>query len=170
MILAIGGGLLVGQNLGPTRAPLLYSDGTMTITLDGPDQVAATGPASCSVVADGSELSISGDPNLQLTTAGDPFVSIYFDQGDRWEAIYGGPRADGVRLVITVTPRAVPADGKPGTIGMGADATSSVTIDADATGGVLRFADLVPLTGVDYTGEAMDLSGQIEFLCEPPPG
>ena len=95
-------------------------------------------------------------------------MSVYFDRGDRWEAIYGGPRANGVRLVIAVTPRAVPADGGPSTIGMGADSTSSVTIDANATGGVIHFADLVPLADADYTGEAMDLSGMIEFICTRP--
>ena len=169
VILTVGVGLLAGQNLGPVRAPLLYSDGSMTITLDGPVHATASGPATCSTVADGSELSISGDPNLRLDTAESPFVSVYFDRGDRWAAIHGGPRANGVELVITVTPRAVPADGRPATIGMGADATSSVTIDANATGGVVRFDDLVPLAGADYTGEAMDLSGMIEFICDDEP-
>ncbi len=168
VILAIGAGLLAGQNLGPVRAPLLHSDGSMTITLDGPIEATASGPATCSTVADGSELSIGGDPNLRLDTTESPFVSVYFDIGDRWEALNGGPRANGVRLVITVTPRAVPADGRPAMIGMGADATSSVTIDANATGGVVRFDDLVPLADADYTGEAMDLSGMIEFICDEP--
>ena len=62
----------------------------------------------------------------------------------------------------------VPDDGKPSTIGMGADGTSTVEADFNATGGVIRFADLVPLAGIDYTGEAMDLSGTIEFICDVP--
>ena len=79
--------------------------------------------------------------------------------------------SNGIYLVISVTPTAVPDSGKPATLGMGADESSTVTVDANQTGGVIRFAHLVPLTGADYTGEAMDLSGRIEFLCDaPPPG
>ena len=135
---------------------------------NGPIQATASGPATCSTVPDGSELSVGGDPNLRLDTTESPFVSVYFDRGDRWEALDGGPRANGVRLVITVTPREVPADGRPAMIGLGADATSSVTIDANATGGVVRFDDLVPLADADYNGQAIDMSGMIEFTCDEP--
>jgi len=167
--LAVGIGLLVGQNLGPSRAELLVGDGTLALTLDGPAPASGSGGASCSTVADGTEISVSGDPNLSLDVPDEPLVSVWFEKGDRWEALRGGPRApDGTMLVITVTPRAVGEDGTPSTIGMGADETSTVEIDYDSTGGTLRFADLVPLTGVDYTGESMDLSGTIEFTCEAP--
>jgi hypothetical protein len=168
VVLAVGVGLLAGQNLGPTRAPLSYAEGSMTVVFDGAIAATASGRAECQSVVDGSEISVSGDPNLRLDTPDQPFLMISFDKGDRWEAIYPGPRANGIALEITVTDPRVPDDGKPSTIGMGADATSTVEADFDATGGVIRFADLVPLTGVDYSGEAMDLSGTIEFICDEP--
>jgi hypothetical protein len=171
VVLAIGVGLLAGQNLGPSRAPLQVADGSMSIVLDGPVVATSSGPATCSVTEDGAELSVSGDPNMRLDTPDRPFVNVFFDRGDRWEAYRGGPRSNGIYLVISVTPTAVPDSGKPATLGMGADESSTVTVDANQTGGVIRFAHLVPLTGADYTGEAMDLSGRIEFLCDaPPPG
>lgn len=168
VLLAIGVGLLAGQNLGPSRAPLLHSQGSMSLLLDGPIAATASSPATCQSVADGTEISVSGDPNMHLETPDRPILMIWFDKGDRWEAIRPGPRANGIALQITVTPSRIPDDGKPGTIGMGADATSTVEADFGATGGVIRFADLVPLAGTDYTGEAMDLSGSIEFTCDKP--
>ena len=169
IVLVVGVGLLVGQNLGPARARLLSGDGTLALTLDGPSPVSGSGGASCNTVADGTEISVSGDPNLQLDSPDEPFVDVWFDRGDRWEALRPGRRAtDGTLLVIRVTPRAVADDDKPSTIGMGADETSTVTFASDGTSGTIRFADLVPLTGPDYTGEAMDLSGTIEFTCEAP--
>jgi len=169
VILVVGIGLLAGQNLGPSRSELLVGDGTLALTLDSPVPASGSGGASCNTVVDGTEISVGGDANMALDLPDNPFVSVWFEKGDRWEALRGGPRApDGTMLVISVTPRAVGEDGTPSTIGMGADETSTVEIDYDSTGGTLRFADLVPLTGVDYTGESMDLSGTIEFTCEAP--
>ena len=165
VILVIGIGLLAGQNLGPSRAPLLYADGSMSVILDGPIVATASGPASCQNVADGTEISVSGDPNMRLDTPDRPFLMVWFDKGDRWEALRSGPRSNGIALQIAVTSPRVPDDGSTGTIGMGADASSTVELDANATGGVIRFANLVPLSGADYSGEAMDLSGTIEFVC-----
>ena len=102
---------------------------------------------------------------MRLDTPDQPFLTVWFDKGDRWEALRPGRRANGIALVIAITPARLPDDGSPGTIGMAADASSTVEMDANATGGVLRFADLVPLSGADYSGEAMDLSGTIEFIC-----
>ena len=168
VVLAVGVGLLAGQTWDLRPHLLWYAEGSMTVVFDGTFAATASGPADCQSVADGSEISVSGDPNLRLDTPDQPFLMISFDKGDRWEAIYPGPRANGIALEISVTDPRVPDDGKPSTIGMGADATSTVVADFNATGGVIRFADLVPLTGVDYSGEAMDLSGTIEFICDKP--
>ena len=67
VILVIGVGLLAGQNLGPSRAPLLYADGSMTVVLDGPIVATASGPASCQNVADGTEISVAGGPTCAWT-------------------------------------------------------------------------------------------------------
>ena len=43
------------------------------------------------------------------------------------------------------------------------------TIDATFTndGGRVEFAGLSPMTGVDYSGDALDLAGTIEWTCRP---
>ena len=64
--LAVGVGLLLGQWIGPSREPLTVSTGTMTLTLSGPIQGVATGPADCPTVPSGEELQVTMDPNTRL--------------------------------------------------------------------------------------------------------
>ena len=110
-VLAAGIGLLLGQNLGPSREELLISDGTMTLTLTSPVAATGTAPAPCSLVGSETEYSISGDPNMRLDTPDEPFVSVYLAKGDRWLVHAGGeaPHHEDTQLRIPsssfITPR-----------------------------------------------------------------
>jgi hypothetical protein len=165
VVLAVGIGLLLGQNLGPSREPLLVRDGSITIRLEAPYQAMATGPATCSTVESGTEFSIYGDPNLRLDTAGEPFVMIATDTGNRWRVRSDAPTKDGVLLQIGITQALVAEDGKPSTTGM--QATPSSTLESTFTpdAGRIRFAGLSPMTGVDYNGDSIDLAGTVEWTC-----
>jgi len=75
--LAVGVGLLAGQNLGPSREPLISQpDGTITMELESPVVAVASGPADCTNVASATEFQVSGDPNLRLDSPDRDFVSI----------------------------------------------------------------------------------------------
>ena len=86
VILVVGIGVLAGQNLGPSRAELLVGDGTLALTLDSPVPASGSGGASCNTVADGTEISVGGDANMALDLPDEPFVSVWFEKGDRWQA------------------------------------------------------------------------------------
>lgn len=166
VILAVAIGLLLGQNLGPSREPLIQqTEGSITLHLESPVQGTATGAVSCTNVASETEFQVSGDPNVRLDTDRS-FVWISIDKGDRWAVLDDGPRADGVSLWISVTPEAV-IDTKSTTIGM--QATDRSTVDATFAneGGSVRFSGLEPMSGPDYTGESLDLAGTIEWRCGP---
>ena len=171
---ALGGivvaiGLLAGQNLGPSREPLLQRfDGTMTLTLDRPVSGVATGPASCTSVASGTEFSMTGDPNMRLETPDRPFVMVYANAGDRWEVSDRAPRKDGVRLNIELTGVEVPADGKPSPARMAATPSSTLTVDLDSEGGSIRFAGLAPLDEAGRAGDAAEFSGSLQWTCGKP--
>lgn len=166
MALAVGIGLLAGQNLGPSREPLIQSfNGTMTVHLDTPVVATASGSASCSTVASGTEISVSGDSNLQLDTPDHPFLSVYLNKGDRWEADDNAPRKNGVRLELRLEGRLVPADGRPVATEMQVGPSSTIVVSFSNTAGSIRFADLVAKTGPDSTGESIDISGLIEWTC-----
>lgn len=164
--LVIAVGLLIGQNLGPEREPLQPGEGTLTLTLETPVVATATGPVNCSIVASGTDFSMTGDPNLRLETPERPFVAVSFDAGDRWEVFHATqrPRKDGAHFSIGVTSPFV-VDGKPSTIGMAATDESTLETTVTATGGTIRFANLAAQTGVDYSGQAMDLSGTLTWTC-----
>jgi hypothetical protein len=166
VVLAIAVGALLGQNLGPSREELILSTGTITLALDAPVADTATAEVSCTTVASGTEFSISGDPNMRLSDRS--FASVFLDSGDRWVVLGNGPRTNGVRLEITVMPELVPDDGGPSSVGMQATPSSTVEADFANEGGRVRFADLEPMTGIDYTGASMDLAGTIEWTCDPP--
>lgn len=164
--LAIGIGLLVGQNLGPSREPLIQSlNGTMTVHLDTPVVATASGSAWCSTVASGTEISVNGDPNIHLDTPDQPFLSVYLNKGDRWEVNDSSPRANGVRLELGLEGRLVPDDGKPLATEMEVGPSSTVVLSFTKTAGSIRFADLVARTGPDSTGDLIDIAGLIEWTC-----
>jgi len=171
IVVAVGVGLLAGQNLGPDREPLVGPvDGTMTLRLTSPVVGVATGPAFCTNVASATEFQVSGDSNIRLDTPDQPFVSISVNVGDRWRVLRETPRKDGVLLRIDVTGTQVSADGKPGTIGMMATDASTLEWTFSNEGGLIRFADLMAQVGPDFTGESMDLAGSLEWTCEAASG
>lgn len=166
MAFAIGIGLLAGQNLGPSRQPLIQSfEGTMTVHLDAPTVATASGSASCSTVASGTEISVTGDPNMQLDTPARPFLSVYLNKGDRWEANDDSPRVRGVRLQLGIAGRLVPDDGRPLATEMEVGPLSTVVVSFTNTAGSIQFADLVARTGPDSTGDSIDIAGLIEWTC-----
>jgi hypothetical protein len=166
VIVAVGIGLVAGQNLGPSREPLMIpSDGTLTLRLDSPVVGVATGPAICSNVASATEFQVSGDPNVRLDTPDQPFVSIYVNVGDRWRVLREVPRKDGVLLNIGITGTLVSDNGKPSTIGMQATEASTLESTFSNEGGSLRFANLAAQSGPDFNGESMDLAGTLEWTC-----
>ncbi len=166
--LAVAAGLLIGQNLGPTREPLIYTDGgTMTLRLESPIVAAATGPANCTNVASETEFQVSGTPNLRLNEMNRVWDNVSLTFGDRWEAIEDGPRKDGLRLSIWGTDLAIPADGMPSMVEM--EAAESAIVEATFTneGGSARFSNLAPRAGPDMNAAPMDLAGSIEWTCGP---
>src|SRR5262245_2116842 len=166
VILAVAVGLLLGQNLGPSREPLIpTSGGTITLHLESPAKGTATGAVSCTNVASATEFQVSGDPNVRLDTDRS-FVWISIDKGDRWAALDSDPRANGISLWIAISPEAV-TDKGPSTIGMRASKSSTVEATFANEGGTLRFSGLEPMTGPDFTGGSLDLAGTIEWSCGP---
>jgi hypothetical protein len=170
VVLAMGVGIVAGEALGPSREPLITAaDGTMTLRLESPVAATATGPAICTNVASATEFAVSGESNMTLDTPDHPFVLIATDVGDRWRVLRDAPRKDGVLLRIDVSARLVTDARKPGTIGMWAAGSSTLTSTFSKTGGSIRFAGLVAQTGPDYTGESMDLAGTLEWTCGAAP-
>lgn len=166
VVLAGGIGLVAGQNLGPSREPLIYqSGGTMTVRLESPVVAVATGPADCTNVASETEFAVSGDPNMRLDTPEHPFVDVYLNFGDRWDAIDDAPRKDGVRLDIMGTAERIPDDGFPSMVTMQATESSTLESTFSNEGGSIHFADLVAQTRQDLTGESIDLAGTLEWTC-----
>ena len=164
LVLAAAVGALLGQNLGPSREALIPAEGTVTLTLERPFAETATAVATCSNVASGTEVSVSGDANMRLSDRS--FVSIYVDSGDRWAVTSDAPRANGVRLQIDITPELVPDDGRPSSVGMRATPSSTVEAAFTNEAGRVQFAGLEPMTDVDHDGTSMDLAGTIEWTCD----
>jgi hypothetical protein len=168
-VLAVGVGVLAGQNLGPSREPLIQQlDGTMTLHLTSPMVADATGPANCSNVASATEFSVGGDSNMRLETPDRPFVDIYLNKGSRWEAINDAPRKDGVRFQIGLTAAEVSEAGKPTTAEMQASPSSTLESTFTNEGGSIRFGALVPKAAPDLSGESIDLAGTLEWTCGQP--
>ena len=167
VVLSVGIGLVAGQNLGPSREPLIHQlDGTMTLRLESPLVASATGPANCNNVASATEFSVGGDSNMRLETPDRPFVSVYLNVGDRWDAVDDdAPRKDGVYLSVAVMGQLVPDSGKPSAVGMVATESSSLESTFSNEGGSIRFGDLVAQNGLDFTGQSMDLAGTLEWTC-----
>jgi hypothetical protein len=165
VVLAVGVGLVAGQNLGPSREPLIYQpNGTMTIHLESPAVRVATGPADCTNVASATEFLVEGLPEQSPGQAGSP-AGIIVEVGDRWQILGDTRRKDRVGLSIGVTGQPVPGAGKPSIIGMQATGSSTLESSFSNAGGSIRFAHLAAQSGPDVTGESIDLAGTIEWTC-----
>jgi hypothetical protein len=168
--LVAGVGLIAGQNLGPSREPLITTEGgTMTVRLVSPVAIVATGTATCVNVASETEFAVSGDgfgfPTARLPGLGRAVGSVSFDSGDRWVAVNGSQRSGGVRLDIMVADERIPADGFPVSAVMVATEASTLEATFDNGGGTIRFAGLEAQTRQGLTGEPIDLAGTIEWTC-----
>jgi hypothetical protein len=166
--LAFGTGLVLGQNLGPTREPLLDpTEGTMIVRLESPVEATSTGSASCTNVASETEFAVEGSVNLRLPDANRVVHSVYVSAGDRWVALSGSPRRDGVLLQVHSSLYRIPADGDPSVAGMVATDASTVASTFSNRGGSVRFAGLQPLDLGSRPAEPLDLAGVIEWDCGP---
>jgi len=165
LILALGFGLLAGQNLGPGREPLIDSHGTMTLRLESPVIAVTTGSADCTTVASETEFSVQGALDQPPGQLGSP-TGISIQLGDRFSYPRDNSRTDRVRLEIEVITELVPRSIKVlNKIGMEATESSTLESTFSNEGGSIRFADLVALGGPVYTGESMDLAGTLEWTC-----
>jgi hypothetical protein len=170
--LAAAIGVVIGQNLGPARPDLHHSDGVATVSLVAPAVTTGTTPVACARDAAGTELSISGDPNLRLTILpvdsslpadidGREFVSVSWTVGDRWRE-GAAERADGIALLLMV--QGERADSPATRMATGPDSSLALVWTEDR--GTLQFADLVHVTDEpDAPGPPIDLAGTISWSC-----
>jgi hypothetical protein len=165
---AVGLGIIAGQLGGPTREPEIFQDGTMTIHLTSPFLGVATGVVRCQNVASGTEFQVGNDGNARFDTPSADFVLVEINKGDRWEVLGDVPRKDGVSLTIFVTPSTFENYAKPGTSGLTANPTSTLTSTFSNQGGSIQFANLVPQTPNDLSGAPLNLAGTIDWTCSPP--
>lgn len=166
VVLAGGIGLVAGQNLGPSREPLIYqSGGTMTMRLESPVVAVATGPADCTNVASETEFAVGGDAIMRLEELGIQLDNVYLNIGDRWDAVDDAPRKDGVRLDILGTALRIADDGFPSMVVMGATDSSTLESTFSNEGGSIHFANLVAQTRQGFTGKPIDLAGTLEWTC-----
>jgi hypothetical protein len=164
--LALGIGLVAGQNLGPTREPLIQTQGgTMTLRLETPVEAVATGSAACTNVGTETEFAVDGGMALRLESLNRVLDGVYVNIGDRWDAIDDAPRKNGVRLGVTATEWRIPDDGVPSTVVMEADASSTIESTFSSDGGSIRFAGLVARIVTGTSNEPLDLAGTIEWTC-----
>jgi hypothetical protein len=167
IVVSVGVGLVAGQNLGPSREPLIHTTGgAMILRLESPVVAEASGPADCTNVGSETEFQVSGGPRLELKPAERVVDQVYVTVGDRWDAIDDAPRKDGVRLDIAVTDLKIPDSGAPVMVVMGATGSSSLESTFSSEGGSLRFARLEPQSIDGMGGGApVDLVGTIEWSC-----
>lgn len=168
LILGVAVGLLVGQNLGPSREPLIdQPGGTMTLRLTSPVIAVATGSADCVNAASGTESSVQGSLDQPPDRLGSP-SGISIQLGDRFSYPPDNARQDQVRLQIEVVTELEPGSIKVSKkIGMMATESSTLESVFGNVGGSIRFADLVALGGDGYSGESMDLAGMVTWTCGP---
>jgi hypothetical protein len=171
---AIGIGLLLGQNLGPSRETPLLGSGTVTLQLSEPaDAAEVTGRADCNLTASGDNFAIWGDPNIRLEVGDqDPhdrdFVGISITAGDMWQA-GAEPRTDGIGLSLLVGGGGpIPEDGAPSEVMMASALTSEIEGTVDQRSGSIRFSGLVvhPTYEAGAAAEPRDLAGTVSWTCE----
>lgn len=172
VLAAAGIGLIAGQTFGPSRPPLLGSEGTLTVTLTEPRATTGTGLATCSMDESGTELSVSGDSNLRLDILPDDpsvpadidqreFVGISVNVGDRWDQ-GPAPRTDRIALSVLVGQVAA---GAPETR-MTSDPSSTLDLQRSGSTGSLAFEGLVPDPRADgEPGAPIGLAGTMTWEC-----
>jgi len=172
LVAAVAGlGLVAGQIMGPSRAELRHGDGTVTIHLTAP--VAATGSsaATCATSDGGTELQVSGDPNLRMNIVPDDpaapadvdqreIVGVFLTVGDRWRR---SVRPDEIAFHLMVG--RVEAE-LPGS-SMMAGPSTILSVDWTTRAGRAQFADLVPEARAnEHAGPFIDVAGTVEWTCD----
>jgi hypothetical protein len=170
----VGIGLLLGQNLGPSREAPILGSGTITLQLIEPAGAAeVTGRADCNLTASGDSFAVWGDPNIRLEVGDQElrdrdFVGISITAGDMWEA-GAEPRPDGIGLSLLVGGGGpIPEDGAPSEVMMASAASSELEGTIDQRSGSIRFSGLVvhPTYETGAGTEPMDLAGTVSWTCE----
>jgi hypothetical protein len=172
--LAFGVGVVLGQNLGPSRPPISVVEGTMTVELTEPANAAPiVGRADCQLTPDGRNFEISGDPNLRIQIGDQPLeerdaLQVALARGDMWE--YGATSRDDGWSLLTIVSDTGPFtdDQVPGSAAMASDATSELVASGDQRAGSIRFAGLVATdVGLDepLAGSGR-LAGTLTWSCE----
>ena len=173
VVLALGGGMVLGQVLGPARPELEINEGTMVLEADAPRSATGRGFATCSTTDAGDELQVSGDSNLRIdilpAVPNAPadldqraFVSVSTRVGDRWEDRTVS-RSDDVDLRLAVG--SVQAD-VPEVLLAASDA-SDIAIEWERLTGSLTFANLVEANGGEVPDHLQGLAGTITWDCDP---
>jgi len=173
-VLAFGIGVILGQNLGPSRPPISLVSGTVTIRLTEPANAAPiSGRADCQLTPDGDNFEVTGDPNLRLQIGDQPLevrdpVQVALARGDMWE--YGAEsRGDGWSLLFIVgdagpfTDDEVPTD-----VAMATDASSELAGSGDQRAGSVSFSGLVAKDVGLGMGDPVELSGTLSWTCDGP--
>lgn len=174
--LAFGVGLVLGQNLGPSRPPISLVQGTLTIELTEPANAAPiTGRADCQLTPDGRNFEISGDPNLRIQIGDQPreerdAIQVALARGDMWE--YGAKsRDDGWSLLAVISDSGPFTDDQvPTSAAMASDPTSELVASGDQRAGSIRFAGLAAtdLGLGDAAASPVPLAGTLTWTCEGP--
>jgi hypothetical protein len=174
--LALGVGLILGQNLGPTRPPISMVQGTVMIELTEPANAAPiAGRADCQLTPDGQNFEISGDPNLRIQVGDQPrevqdAIQVAVARGDMWE--YGAEsRGDGWSLLAIVSDTGPFTDDEvPGHAAMASDASSELVVSGDQRAGSMTFSGLAPTDiGLgDPAAGQLELAGTLSWRCDGP--
>ena len=170
-VAAFGIGLLLGQNFGPARPPVMQAAGTVTVELTEPANAEPiTGRAHCQQTPGGDNFEISGDPNLRLQIGDQPLeerdpIQLALAKGDMWQ--YGAPRDDGWSLLIRIGDAGPFTDDQmPVDVTMESDGNSEIDGDGTQERGSLRFTGLVLDEQQSPGAEGpIELAGTIEWSC-----
>jgi hypothetical protein len=173
-VAALGIGLLLGQNFGPSRPPITQISGRLVVQLTEPANAhPAEGPASCQHTPDGRNFEISGDPNIRVEIGDQPreeqdALQIAIARGDMWE--YGEPRGDGWSLIVVVSDTGPFTDDEvPGYWYLESAPTSDLVGEGTQEAGSIRFDGLVLNASQSQgTDQPLEVSGTIEWSCDGP--
>ena len=175
--LAFGVGVILGQNLGPSRPPISDVEGTVTIELTEPANAAPiAGRADCQLTPDGENFEISGDPNLRIQIGDQPReeqdgLQVALAKGDMWEYGAAEPRDDGWSLLAIVSDSGPFTDDEvPTSAAMASDESSELTATGDQEAGSITFSGLVAAdVGLgDAAASPVELAGTLSWSCEGP--
>lgn len=172
LVLALGGGIILGQVLGPARPELQGGEGTLVLAVDAPRAATGDGNATCFTTDAGDEIQVSGDSNLRIdllppvpNAPADldqrAFVGVSITVGDRWKDRTVA-RSDNVDLWLNIGSVEV---GVPEVTLVASDA-SDITIDWDGLAGSLTFANLVEANGGEVPDDLKGLAGTISWDCD----